>query len=272
MKLRRPDPCASASLAPRTTACAAWAAASLRGPPRPSDVRRSRRSSPPRCFFPAAPPARASRRRPAASAESEASDQLRERAAVALETGRAAQAKQLYGSILARRARRPGGPGGPGRGGGSPGRLWRRARAQPQGGRAGRRAPRSQSARAAQCRGRAAADRTGSRGRAGARDGRRAGPDLLARLECAWPARDARQAWDEARTAYERALALTTDQGPVLNNLGMSRLSAEGPRWRRRAVRARARGKPRSRRRRDQSPSGSGAGRPLRGGGRGRRR
>jgi Flp pilus assembly protein TadD len=39
-------------------------------------------------------------------------------------------------------------------------------------------------------------------------------------------ARDARRAWEEARAAYERALALAPDEGAVLNNFGMSKLSA----------------------------------------------
>jgi Flp pilus assembly protein TadD len=39
-------------------------------------------------------------------------------------------------------------------------------------------------------------------------------------------ARDARRAWEEAGTAYERALALAPDEGAVLNNFGMSKLSA----------------------------------------------
>ena len=39
-------------------------------------------------------------------------------------------------------------------------------------------------------------------------------------------ARDARQAWEEAGAAYEQALALAPDEGAVLNNFGMSKLSA----------------------------------------------
>ena len=42
-------------------------------------------------------------------------------------------------------------------------------------------------------------------------------------------ARDARQAWEEAHTAYERALALAPNEGAVLNNLCMSKLGAGDP-------------------------------------------
>jgi Flp pilus assembly protein TadD len=42
-------------------------------------------------------------------------------------------------------------------------------------------------------------------------------------------ARDARRAWEEAAAAYERALTLAPDEGAVLNNFGMSKLSAGDP-------------------------------------------
>jgi Flp pilus assembly protein TadD len=163
----------------------------------------------------------------AANATSEASDQLRERAAVALETGRAAQAKQLYGSILAAAPDDPEALAGLGE-------------AEVLLGDYG----------AALEHSRKAAELAAERADLKARALRNAGVALLLTgraaeaeqaLETAveldptswraWNAlgraRDARQAWDEARAAYERALALTTDQGPVLNNLGMSRLSAK---------------------------------------------
>ena len=39
-------------------------------------------------------------------------------------------------------------------------------------------------------------------------------------------ARDARKDWENARESYERALALAPDEGAVLNNFGLSKLSA----------------------------------------------
>lgn len=39
-------------------------------------------------------------------------------------------------------------------------------------------------------------------------------------------ARDARRAWDDAAAGYQRALALAPDEAAVLNNYGLSRLSA----------------------------------------------
>jgi Flp pilus assembly protein TadD len=162
-----------------------------------------------------------------AGAPSEASDQLRERAAVALQTGRAAQAKQLYGSILA---------------------------AAPDDAEAltglGEAEVLLGDDAAALEHSRKAAERAGERADLKARALHNAGIALLLTgraaeaeraLETAveldpsswraWNAlgraRDGRQAWEEARAAYDRALALTTDQGPVLNNLGMSRLSAK---------------------------------------------
>lgn len=162
----------------------------------------------------------------AASARSDGSNQLRERAAVALETGRATQAKQLYGSILAAAPDDPEALAGLGEAEillGDDGAALEHSRK--------------------------AAELAGERPDLKARALHNAGIALLLTgraaeaeqaLETAveldptswraWNAlgraRDARQAWDEARAAYERALALTTDQAPVLNNLGMSRLSA----------------------------------------------
>jgi Flp pilus assembly protein TadD len=159
--------------------------------------------------------------------KTEASDQLRQRAAIALETGRATQAKQLYGSILAATPDDPEALAG----------LGEAAMLLGEDG-------------AALEHSRKAAEHAGERTDLKARALRNAGVALLltgraAEAEQAldtaveldptswraWNAlgraRDARQAWDEARAAYEKALALTTDQGPVLNNLGMSRLSAQ---------------------------------------------
>jgi Flp pilus assembly protein TadD len=168
------------------------------------------------------------RREPTATAASATSeDQLRERAALALETGRAAQAKQLYGSILAAAPD-------------DPEALAGLSEAEVLLGDYG----------AGLEHGRKAASLAAERADVKARALRNAGVALLLTgraaeaeqaLETAveldptswrgWNAlgraRDARQAWEEARAAYERALALTTDQGPVLNNLGMSRLSAK---------------------------------------------
>ena len=163
----------------------------------------------------------------AADTATEASDQLHERAAVALQTGRATQAKQMYASILAGASD-------------DPEALAGLAEAEILLG----------DDAAALEHSRKAAELAGERTDVKARALQNAGMALLLTgraaeaeqaLETAvgldpsswraWNAlgraRDARQAWDEARAAYERALALTTDQGPVLNNLGMSRLSAK---------------------------------------------
>jgi Flp pilus assembly protein TadD len=163
----------------------------------------------------------------AASATAEASDQRHERAAVALQTGRATQAKQMYASILG---------GAPD----DPAALAGLGEAEILLG----------DDAAALEHSRKAAELAGERTEIKARALRNAGIALLLTgraaeaeqaLEMAveldstswraWNAlgraRDARQAWDEARAAYDKALALTTDQGPVLNNLGMSRLSAK---------------------------------------------
>jgi Flp pilus assembly protein TadD len=157
----------------------------------------------------------------AASATAEASDQRHERAAVALQTGRATQAKQMYASILG---------GAPD----DPAALAGLGEAEILLG----------DDAAALEHSRKAAELAGERTEIKARALRNAGIALLLTEQAldtaveldptswrAWNAlgraRDARQAWDEARAAYEKALALTTDQGPVLNNLGMSRLSAK---------------------------------------------
>jgi Flp pilus assembly protein TadD len=163
----------------------------------------------------------------AASAESEASDQLRERAAVALETGRAAQAKQLYGSILAAAPDDPEALAGLSEaevllGDYGAGLEHSRKAAALAGERPDLKARALHNAGVALL----------LTGRAGeAEQALATAVELDPTSWRAWNAlgraRDARQAWDEARTAYERALALTTDQGPVLNNLGMSRLGAK---------------------------------------------
>jgi Flp pilus assembly protein TadD len=163
------------------------------------------------------------------TAASESLDQLRERAAVALETRRTAQAKRLYGSILARAPD-------------DPEALTGLGEAEVLLGEYG----------AALDHSRKAAELAGERTDLKARALHNAGVALLftdrpgeaeQKLEAAveldpfswraWNAlgraRDARRAWEEARAAYEKALALAPDEGAVLNNFGMSKLSAGDP-------------------------------------------
>jgi Flp pilus assembly protein TadD len=161
-----------------------------------------------------------------ASAPSEASDQLRERAAVALETGRAAQAKQLYGSILAAAPDDPEALAGLGEAEillGDDGAALDHSRkaAELAGERADLKARALQNAGIALLLTGRAAEAEQALETAVELD-----PSSWRAWNALGRARDARQAWDAARAAYDRALALTTDQGPVLNNLGMSRLSA----------------------------------------------
>jgi len=152
--------------------------------------------------------------------------QLRERASIALETGRAAQAKQLYGSILA---------------------------AEPDDAEAltglGESEVLLREYGAALEHTRKAAEIAGERTDVEARARHNMGIVLLltdrpgeAKQELetavaldpaswrAWSALgrayDAHRAWEEARAAHERALALAPHEGAVLNNFGMSRLSA----------------------------------------------
>ena len=165
----------------------------------------------------------------AASAAADSSDQLRERAAVALETGRAAQAKQLYRSILATAPDDPDALAGLGEAEvllseyGTALEHSRQAAA-----RAGERA--DLEARALHNAGIALllTDRTAEAEQtletAVERD-----PTSWRAWNALGRARDARQAWQQARVAYERALALAPDQGAVLNNFGMSKLSAGDP-------------------------------------------
>ena len=154
------------------------------------------------------------------------SDDLRERAAMALETRRAAQAKQLYGSILSDSPD-------------DPEALMGVGEAEVLLGEYGPALDHS----------RKAAELAGERAPLKARALHNAGIALLLtnraaaaerELEAAvesdptswraWSAlgraRDARQAWEEAGAAYEQALALAPDEGAVLNNFGMSKLSA----------------------------------------------
>jgi Flp pilus assembly protein TadD len=160
------------------------------------------------------------------SAASNSSEQLRERAAMALETRRTAQAKQLYGTILARAPDDPEALTGLGEAEVLLGEYD-----------------------AALEHSRKAAERAGERTDIKARALQNAGVALLLtnrpeqaerELEAAveldptawraWNAlgraRDARQAWQEAAAAYERALSLAPGEGAVLNNFGMSKLSA----------------------------------------------
>jgi Flp pilus assembly protein TadD len=162
-------------------------------------------------------------------AASDSMDQLRERAMMALETGRAAQAKQLYASILESEPD-------------DPAALTGLGEAEVLVGEYGEALAHSLRA----------AELTGERSDIEARARHNAGIALLLtgrpesaerELEAAveldqaswraWNAlgraRDARRAWEEAREAYARALALVPEEGAVLNNLGMSRLSAGDP-------------------------------------------
>jgi Flp pilus assembly protein TadD len=164
-----------------------------------------------------------------AIAASESLDQLRERAAVALETRRTAQAKQLYRAILAHAPDDPEALMGLGEAEVLLGEY-----------------------RPAVDHSRKAVEHAGERADLGARAHHNAGVALLftgrpeaaeQELEAAveldptswraWNAlgraRDARGAWEEARAAYGKALALAPDQGAVLNNFGMSKLSAGDP-------------------------------------------
>jgi Flp pilus assembly protein TadD len=153
-------------------------------------------------------------------------DQLRERAGMALETGRAAQAQQLYESVRAQAPDDPEALSGLGQA-----EVLLREYG-----------PALEHSRKA-------AELAGERSDLKARALQTAGiallltnrpveaeRDLQAAVELdptswrAWSAlgraRDARRAWDEAATAYERALSLAPDEGAVLNNFGMSKLSA----------------------------------------------
>jgi Flp pilus assembly protein TadD len=168
-------------------------------------------------------------RQPTAAPEvgaSDSLDKLRERAALGLETRRAAQAKQLYGTILARVPD-------------DPAALTGLGEAEVLLGEHG--AALEHSRKAAEL----AGERTDIKARALQNAGiallltnrpEQAEPELEAAVELdpkswrAWNAlgraRDARQAWQEAAAAYERALSLAPGEGAVLNNFGMSKLSA----------------------------------------------
>ena len=161
-----------------------------------------------------------------AMAASEPLDQLREQAVVALETRRAAQARQLYKSILAQAPDDPEALMGLGEAevllGEYPAALDHSRKAvELAGGRADLEARARQNAGVALLfTGRAAA----------AEHELAAAVDLDPTAWRAWNAlgraRDARDAWEEARAAYEKALELAPDQGAVLNNFGMSKLNA----------------------------------------------
>jgi Flp pilus assembly protein TadD len=161
-----------------------------------------------------------------AVAASEPLDQLRERAEVALETRRAAQAKQLYGSILAQAPEDPEALMGLGEAEVLLGEY---------------RAALDHSRKAVELAGASADLEARARHNTGVAllfTGRpqEAEQELQAAVEAdprswrAWNAlgraRDARGAWEEASAAYEKALALAPNEGAVLNNFGMSKLSA----------------------------------------------
>jgi Flp pilus assembly protein TadD len=156
-------------------------------------------------------------------------ERLRERAGMALKTGRAAQAKQLYGTILARAADDSEALAGLGE---AELLLGEHAAAL------------EHSRKAAEF----AGERTDLKALALHNAGvallltdqpEQAERELEAAVELdptswrAWNAlgraRDARRAWEEAAAAYERALTLAPDEGAVLNNFGMSKLSAGDP-------------------------------------------
>lgn len=166
---------------------------------------------------------------PPEAALSDSLDQLRNRAVVALETRRAAQAKQLYGSILAQ--------------------VPDDAEALTGLGEA---EVLLRQYGAALDHSRKAAELAGARTDLKARAlhnaalallltdrPREAEQTLEAAVELdptswrAWNAlgraRDARRGWAEASAAYDRALALAPDEGAVLNNFGLSKLSAGDP-------------------------------------------
>jgi Flp pilus assembly protein TadD len=156
-------------------------------------------------------------------------DQLRERAGMALETGRTAQAKQLFGTILARAPDDPEALTGLGEaevllGEHSAGLEHSRKAAELAGERAFLKARALHNAGVALL----LTDQA-----------EQAEQELEAAVELdptswrAWNAlgraRDARRAWEEARAAYEKALSLAPREGAVLNNFGMSKLSAGDP-------------------------------------------
>jgi Flp pilus assembly protein TadD len=161
-----------------------------------------------------------------AEAAADSQDRLRERAAAALQTRRATQAKQLYEAILTAAPDDPQALAG-----------------------LGEAEILLSDYDAALEHSRKAAELAGERPDLVARARQNAGIALLLtnrpeqaerELEAAveldpmswraWSAlgraRDARRAWAEAGTAYERALALAPDEATVLNNFGMSKLSA----------------------------------------------
>ncbi|HEX6114875.1 MAG TPA: tetratricopeptide repeat protein, partial [Geminicoccaceae bacterium] len=149
----------------------------------------------------------------AASAQSDASDQQRERAAVALETGRAAQAKQLYGSMLATAPDDADALTGLGEaeillGEYGPALEHSRKAAELAGERADLKARALHNAGIALLLTNRATE---------AEQALAAAVELDPTSWRAWSAlgraRDARQAWEEARTAYERALALAPNEG-----------------------------------------------------------
>ena len=170
-----------------------------------------------------------SMRQPTSAPETAASDsldQLRERAEMALETGRTAQAKQLYGAILARAPD-------------DPEALMGLGEAEVLLGEHSAALEHSRKAAGL------AGERTYLKARALHNAGvallltnraQQAEQELEAAVELdptswrAWNvlgrARDARRAWEEAAAAYERALALAPGEAAVLNNFGMSKLSA----------------------------------------------
>lgn len=166
---------------------------------------------------------------PAPNAEVAIGDDLRARAATALETRRAAQAKQLYGTILTQAPDDADALRGLGEAEVLLGEY-----------------------EAALEHSRKAAGLAGDRSDIEARARHNAGVALLLtnrpqeaeqELEAAvaldphswraWNAlgraRDAGRAWEEARAAYERALALAPEEAAVLNNFGLSKLSAGDP-------------------------------------------
>jgi Flp pilus assembly protein TadD len=168
-------------------------------------------------------------RQPTPTAEIESLDQLRERAVTALETRRAAQAKQLYGSILAQAPDDPEALTGLGEA-----EVLLREYG----------AALDHSRKAAALAGERTELKARARHNAGvallftdrpeeARQELEAAVDLDPTSWRAWNAlgraRDSSRASEEARAAYERALALAPDEGAVLNNFGMSKLSAGDP-------------------------------------------
>lgn len=153
-------------------------------------------------------------------------EQLRAQALSALETRRAARAKQLFESILARAPDDPEALMGLGE---AELLLGDFGAALDYSGRAAERAGERAELKARALHNRGTALLLTDRAEEAERT-LEAAVDNDPRSWRAWNAlgraRDARKDWEKARSAYERALALAPAKGAVLNNFGLSKLSA----------------------------------------------